>query len=122
MGGRRSQSNYPWILRRFFQIGANSRETNGPTTPAAPAPSHLPGTDLEDSVSSGHYERSTYWQSFRRLEDAVETTWNGSLRANYLDGYDLEGRRLAINFIGNHDARSKPLRLNFLSILKRSSI
>ncbi|MEZ5276001.1 MAG: RHS repeat-associated core domain-containing protein [Opitutaceae bacterium] len=53
-----------------------------------------------DSVSSGYYERSTYWQSFRRLEDAVETTWNGSLRASYLYGYDLEGRRLAENVTG----------------------
>ncbi|MEZ5276502.1 MAG: RHS repeat-associated core domain-containing protein [Opitutaceae bacterium] len=62
--------------------------------------SYLPGTDLVDSVSSGYYERSTYWQSFRRLEDAVETTWNGSLRASYLYGYDLEGRRLAENVTG----------------------
>ena len=59
--------------------------------------SYLPGTDRVDSVSSGYYERSTSWQKHRRLEEALKMTWNGSLRASYLYGHDLEGRRLAEN-------------------------
>ena len=62
---------------------------------------YLSNSNQVATLTSGSYQRTTSWQSWRELPDVVNTTWNGSSRGQFTYDHDWMGRRLGEKTTGS---------------------